>query len=75
MPVGPRLLAVGGEDGTSFRLPFPGCPGLSQSHSPQVFHAHGASTVPSKNGRHRGPARCGCHGFVLHKLLTERGGE
>jgi hypothetical protein len=35
--LGQRLLAGKGEDGTSFSLPFPGRPGLSQSRSPQVF--------------------------------------
>ena len=40
-----------GDGRTSFGPPFPGCPGLSQSRSPRIFHARGTSTVPSKNGR------------------------
>src|SRR5580704_15596137 len=40
---------LGGEAGTSCRLPFPGRPGLSQSRSRRVFQIVALSTVLSRN--------------------------
>jgi hypothetical protein len=69
-----RFAGSGGAGGTSFRQPFPGCPGLSQSRGRRTSRPAALRLFYQGTGLNC-PLLRGREGFVLPNFLTARTGE
>jgi hypothetical protein len=70
-----RLRGIGGEGGTSCRLPFPGRPGLSQSRFRRVFQPVALSTVLSRNEMEVEFRARERKVFLIHNFSSAQNGE